>query len=238
MINEDALVGLGLSQAHLDTIFKKLPNGVTYQLQRYANHLFLAGGAIRAILNSEPINDVDLFAQHPLIAEAAAQYFVGGKATEKLHVTDNAFTIKDVSPHVQIVRRDYYDTPQAVLDSFDFVVCKAAIWHDGTTWQSRVDPGFFNDLEQQKLTYCSPEGQDPRDSLLRVLKFSARGYSVDARSLAKIVTQTVKKAEYKERQGVYFPSQELEDILAADFGGTEDRKAQSLKIRVCGSSRK
>lgn len=238
MINEDVLVGLGLSKAHLDAIFKKLPIGVTYQLQRYADHLFLAGGAIRAILNNESVNDIDLFAQHASIAEGAAHFFQGGNATVKLHVTENAFTIKDVNPHVQIVRRDYYDTPQAVLDSFDFVVCKAVIWYDGNLWQSRVDPGFFNDLEQQKLTYCSPVGQDPRDSLLRVLKFSARGYSVDARSLAKIVTQTVRKAEYKDRQGIYFPSNELEDILASDFGGTEDRKAQSLSIRVCGSSRK
>lgn len=231
MINEDVIVGLGLSKAHLDAIFKKLPNGVTYQLQRYADHLFLAGGAIRAILNNEPVNDIDLFAQHASIAEAAAHFFQGGKATEKLHVTDNAFTIKDVSPHVQIVRRDYYDTPQAVLDSFDFIVCKAVIWYDGATWQSLVDPQFFNDLEQQKLTYCSPAGQDPRDSLLRVLKFHSRGYNIDARSLAQIVAQTVQKG------GVNLNLREVEDALAIEFGGTADSAAQLRSIRVCGSSR-
>lgn len=232
MINEAILVtGLGLSEAHIKAILAKLPNGTAYQLQHYPKELFLAGGAIRAILNNEVINDVDLFAASEASASGAANFFKCGNTTEQLFVTANAYTVKDVTPHVQIVRREFYSTAKAVLDSFDFSVCKAALWWDDG-WKSLTDVQFFDDLEQQKLTYCSPAGQDPRDSLLRTLKFHARGYTIDARSLARIVVQTVQKIDNR-----FISSQNLEDSLAADFGGTEDRVKQSRKIRVSGSAR-
>lgn len=210
-----------------------MPTGVAYQLQHYAGELFLAGGAIRAIWNHEPVNDVDLFAATPFAASGAAHFLRCGIATEKMHITANAFTVKDVTPNVQIVRREYYPTPQAVLDSFDFTICKAVIWWDGNAWQSLTDAKFSNDVTQKRLSYCSPARQDPRDSLLRVLKFYARGYSIDARSLAKIVAQTVIQTE----GGVEVRLQDLENGLALNFAGTSYLADQLKTLRVCGSSR-
>lgn len=184
-----------------------------------ASPIWLAGGCIRAVLNSEPINDFDLFAFNGIVAEEFVTYL----GRRNLTKTKNAYTLKQFNPAVQLIHREFFTTSEEVLKSFDFTICKAAIWWKGGEWASLADENFEPDTKEKVLRYCEPGNNRAPDSLVRALKFTEKGYSLLPSSLAKLVIQTSEEGCYTR--------------LCSIFSGSDDPAQWDETIKSCGSSK-
>src|SRR5690606_27397644 len=73
-------------------------------------------------------------------------------------------------------------------------VCQAAIWRAGrqsnAEWMSCCSDGFYIDLAGRRLVYTNPvRDEEAGGSLLRVLKYVKRGYTIQVGSLADVVNR-------------------------------------------------
>lgn len=181
---------------------------------------YLAGGCVRSVLNKEPVRDFDLFTCGPDTVTAIVKAL---DPTAKK--TKSAYTLKKFNPVVQVIHREFFDTPEAVINSFDFTICKAVIWWgDDGDWHSLADEAFEPDVKERVLRYCVPGNNRAADSLVRALKFTSRGYDLIPSSLAKLVW-TLSDGDTTEKD------------LCAQFSGSEDPAQWGEPIKNCGSSR-
>lgn len=166
-----------------------------FKLLKDDPQLLLAGGAIRAVISGEPVNDWDLFGptRHALDAtmqKLAADYY-RANLPSKTHKSANAITV--LAPPrapVQAITRWLYTKPEDLVDSFDYSVARAAIWFEGGKWRSLADPRFYSDLAARRLHYCTPtRDEDPGGSIMRAVKFLKRGYSISPESLGQVIAR-------------------------------------------------
>ena len=99
-----------------------------------------------------------------------------------------------MSQHVYSVQHDDGEGSKVVVGHFDrkaLAFTIAATEHGkpegGGEWQGRIDPDFYADLAARRLVYTNPPDHEPGGSLLRVLKYAARGYHIAPECLAQIV---------------------------------------------------
>jgi len=166
--------------------------------EEWHNSIYVGGGFIRSIIAREPINDIDLFVKTEKDAELLA-YKLAAKKRD-VHKTDNAYTIRGGNLPVQIIKRWLFQEPKAVSDSFDFTVCCAVIFYDGTSWDSYCDKRFYIDLASKRLIYRNPvRNEDAGGSLLRVLKYYQRGYRIPLDSLGAVIARLIKDIDTHEQ---------------------------------------
>jgi hypothetical protein len=161
----------------------------------YGPRLVLGGGFVRSTVSGEKPNDIDLFTQSAEDAKLFAGDLAGaGKRKKPPYETGNALSVKLFPRHlVQYIHRWTYSTPWALLESFDFTIACSAIWFESGKWTSLIDDEFYSDLAAKRLTYRSPiRNEDSAGSLLRLLKFYARGFRVPLDSLGAIIARAVK----------------------------------------------
>jgi len=160
--------------------------------------IFLAGGAIRALVGQEEINDYDLFGYDKVYLEEVARAFAGTRAG-RIFKTDNAITVA-CSPRkpVQFITRWTYSDPVKIAESFDFSIAQAVVWYECSTvtdageWKSCISGNFYADLAAKRLRYLNPvRNEDAGGSMLRVMKFLRRGYSISPASIGKVITRLI-----------------------------------------------
>jgi hypothetical protein len=177
--------------------------------------LVVAGGYLRAVVaGDEEVRDVDVFASSPDQACSAAALYAD-RTSSLVHRSKNAHTVGKV----QFVHRWTFRDPQSLLDNFDFVVCKAALWYDGA-WQSLTDPQFYFDVLSRRLTYAAPEREEgAADAVLRLLKYYRKGYRASRESLAKVLVRFVRLSDADPQ----LEPSHVEKLLAeVDRGSDED----------------
>ncbi len=131
-----------------------------------------------------------MFASSPEYAKAVAATFAdGGKIIE----TDNAYTIrKHNMPAVQIIHRWTFTDPLKCVESFDYTIVQAAIWHNGETWVTACSDEFYEDLASKRLSYTAPERiEEAGGSMLRMLKYYQRGYHIPLYDLSRVIARLV-----------------------------------------------
>ena len=187
-----------LNKQDLDRVISLLPTPVESTLILEGKRVVWAGGFIRDPILRVSAKDIDLFATSPELAKKIMND-LNFLRKEQLIVTKNAYSIKNIEGRfVQAIHRWSYPTPEALLKSFDFTVSCAAIWYDETTcgWESLVDDNFYTDLAAKRLTFRFPERQeDCAGSLIRVLRFVKKGYTISSESLAGVIARIVKEAK-------------------------------------------
>jgi hypothetical protein len=157
--------------------------------KEWHNKIFIGGGFIRAIIAGEKINDVDLFVTNPLDAKLIAYALADSK--QDIYTTNNAITIRGHLP-IQIITRWIFAKPEDVSNSFDFTICCAVIYYDGTAFDSYCDNRFYIDLASKRLRYRNPfRNEDAGGSMLRVLKYYQRGYRIPLDSLGNVIARLV-----------------------------------------------
>lgn len=185
-----------LIQQDLDRALKILPEEVKALLIAKGKAVVVAGGYIRSVILRERIKDIDIFGASAKEAEIEAYaMYLSGKQREYFSSV-NAYTIKNVGGKtVQFIHRWVYDDPEKLIASFDFTIAKAAFWYDkdSGSWESVVDERFYPDCAAKRIVFTNPDRkEEPAGSLLRVLKFSRRGYIIPSDSLAGVVNKLVK----------------------------------------------
>lgn len=156
----------------------------------------IAGGFIRSCIAREPIADIDLFIPSvDRIDGLIEKLRYRNNGSHRIHKTENAITIHGYQFPVQVITRWTYPNPQAVLDSFDYSIARAVLWYGSATktWHGECDPRFYADLAAKRLYYCAPQRtEDAGGSILRMLKFYQRGYTITLGSLAGVIARMLK----------------------------------------------
>lgn len=181
----------------LNFVVRRLPKDITELLRKHT--LFVAGGFIRETVAGNPAQDIDLFGP-----EVETLKLIGKDLADKrqgrAHFSDNAVTVL-CPPRmpVQLITRWCFANAEPLVNSFDFTVCQAAIWFDKTTglFESAIADGFYADLAARRLVYTYPVRQEEAGgSMLRVLKFTRRGYSIQANSLGGVIARVAEKVDW------------------------------------------
>lgn len=181
-----------LTTTDLTLVLSRVPRDVRELLIKHK--LFLAGGFIRATIAGETPSDIDLLGPDKVkLLEMGLALTIERSA--KTHSTDNALTI--ISPPrlpVQFITRWLVDSAEQLIAQFDFTVVQACIWFDkdSKTWQSVCNKDFYPDLAARRLVYTAPKRhEDAGGSMLRVIKYLKRGYTIQATSLARVMARMV-----------------------------------------------
>ena len=175
-------------------VLNRLPQHVFDMIHEHK--LFLAGGFIRAVISGEKPSDIDLFGEDKGYLKEVAEHFCKGYHG-RFFETDNAYTVFGVGVHpVQFIHRWMYpfdsDGVKALLNQFDFTIAKSVMWHSDGGWHSLVDDRFYPDLAAKRLYYTFPDrNEDAGGSMLRVIKFIKKGYSIQVDSLASVMARVI-----------------------------------------------
>ena len=149
---------------------------------------FIAGGALTSAFTGSEIRDVDFyFKSQGAFAAAIEQAYDEGFWC--LAATDRAVTFATRSKVVQLMHFDFFANPDAVFDAFDFTVCMAAYDIDGKCFNFHDE--FMKHASQRFLQFHSGT-RYPFGSLLRVLKYQQRGYTIGKGHLLRIALACTK----------------------------------------------
>lgn len=172
-----------LNQHDLQWIIRRIPEKVKSAMKKHPLSYIIGGGFIRAIIAGEQISDLDIFANTKEAADELVKELVGnGKKFE----TPNAVGVVIGGMPVQVIHRWTFDCSSAMLDHFDFTIAKACVYLTQTgTWMSLCHQDYYADVAAKRLVFTGSD--EPGASLLRVLKFSRRGYNIPIRDLASVL---------------------------------------------------
>lgn len=188
---------ISLTTTDLNFVLTRLPRDLLKLMRK--EKIFLGGGFIRETIAGNKPNDIDLFgADANGLKRISLDFSLSRQA--KLHVTDNAITI--LSPPrmpIQFITKWCFELPEEVCASFDFTVCQVVIWFKDDKWHSMAADSFYIDLAARRLVYTFPKREEAAGgSMLRVRKFLQRGYSIQAQSLAGVITRLAMAVRWNE----------------------------------------
>lgn len=211
-----------LKDKDIQKIVEQLPKALIDLME--VNNVFLAGGAIRAIIAGEKVKDFDLFTSSKEKARQYAESLSEKFDNEGYLETENAFTIKDnlgSIPDIQFIHRWTFINGRELIGSFDYTIAQAAIWFENGDWKSVAAPSFYDDLEAKQLTYTAPDREEePGGSLLRMRKFLRMGYDISSYDMAKVISRLLNGsdlnnlADFKENERASI----INDLLTDAYG--------------------
>lgn len=188
-----------LTANDLRYVVERLPRDIRQLLTEHPGKLFVGGGFIRSTVAGEVPSDIDLFGPDAKVLDSIAAILASRREGVKTHKSKNAITL--LTPNrlpVQFITRWTFNNAEELVASFDFTVCQAAIWRSGNqsndAWASSIGEGFYIDLAGRRLVYTSPAREEEAGgSMLRVLKFVKRGYSIQVSSLGAVMARMAAK---------------------------------------------
>ncbi len=153
-------------KSSLEAISKNLPKF----LNEYSG-IYLAGGALRAVLNNENINDFDFFFQSKELRNQFLKFLEGEKAVITFRCpADKLCCLKINDIKVQLISNEYYTDKESVIKFFDFNVSRFCL--EGTTlltYSSAMADLINKELTLNALTY-------PSSTIKRIAKYISYGY--------------------------------------------------------------
>lgn len=190
---ESQSVWVDLEEDDIKRVVFSLPDEVREVLRKHPEEAVLAGGYIRANIAGEEPRDIDIFMP---AKKSAKDWMVDeGITSNEGELCWEVAAKKDRLP-MQAVWRYPFKAPYEILEQFDYIITKAAIYfHNGS---KDVKPSyvgichrlFYKDLARKALTYESDRGDEYLMSIPRLMKFIVRGYVIDPHSLATVITKT------------------------------------------------
>lgn len=184
-----------LTSNDLRYVVQRLPRDIRDLLSENPGKLFLGGGFVRATVAGEAPSDIDLFGYDKDFLDTAARMLAARREGSKTHKSKNAITLltQDRLP-VQFITRWTFANASDLVASFDFTVCQAAIWRErnapGGAWRSSIGRNFYIDLAARRLVYTNPvRDEEAGGSMLRVIKYVKRGYSIQVSSLGNVIAR-------------------------------------------------
>ena len=228
-----------LNKFDLERALKILPSSVRSVMMVHG--VVVAGGFLRCVVTKEHVKDIDLFSKTKEQALEAVRYLsdLVEDPTRidrygRISTSKNAYSLKGVEGHfVQFIHRWVHPDPETLIKSFDFTIARAALWYDPLKgWDSLVDENFYPDVAARRLNFQHPERQeDPAGSLMRVLKFVKKGYTIPNESLAGVVARVAKHAER-----VNLNNSDPYEALSATYGEEQVKDQEKKWTKIIHSS--
>lgn len=135
---------------------------------------FIAGGAVRSVFCSEPINDFDIFFRSKHDFDSCVALLAESEDSPTFTTTDTAWThIDQDKDQYQLICAAYAE-PEEMVRNFDFSCCMGA-WTLETDFV--LDDNFLKHCSQRRLVFNTNAGF-PICSLWRAQKFIQRGWKL------------------------------------------------------------
>lgn len=156
---------------------------------------WLGGGALRRSLQGqEPDSDFDFFFRNADQLEAfrsGVEQRGGTKVRETRHHVHyrGSFGPSTLPRDIQMIRFAFYESAEAVIDSFDFTICQLAYDGDELT----VGDHTLWDLGRRRLAVHKVTF--PVSSTRRLLKYGAQGFTACNGCLATLLRATASNPE-------------------------------------------
>jgi hypothetical protein len=143
---------------------------------------FIAGGALTSSFTGNDIKDVDIYfkSKEDFIAAVEQAYDEGMWCVA---ATDRAVTFTCYNNIIRLMHFDFFKTAEEIFDAFDFTVCMAA--YDLDTKEFIFHEDFLKHAAQRFLRFHSGT-RYPYGSLMRVVKYQQRGYTIGKSDLLRI----------------------------------------------------
>ncbi len=172
-------VHLSAASKHKSELAKIMTSSDNFQHPR----AFIAGGSLTSAFTGRAINDVDFYFRSKAdFQEAIQDAYDNGLWC--VSATDRAVTFVTGPLVIQLMCFEFFDSPAAIFDAFDFTACMAAF--DIEQQQFAFHEDFLKHAAQRYLRFHSGT-RYPFGSLLRVLKYQSRGYTLSKGDLLRIV---------------------------------------------------
>jgi len=181
-----------LLETDLHFVLTRLPKDIRNLMKKHG--LILGGGFIREVIAGNKANDIDLFGATLVQLLSATLELQQDRSARKFETANAITLISAPRMPVQFIKRWLFPDANAVVASFDFTVCQAAIWFADGHWHSSIADRFYPDLAARRLVYTSPAREEEAGgSMMRVRKFLARGYTIQASSLGAVIARLIGK---------------------------------------------
>lgn len=175
----------GIENRLLDNLLEFLPDGA-----------IIAGGfALSCVLDDKNAKDIDIFFTSkeafdktlalfslPVDKQSDDWAFQGYKVAEAPKGADNRYVLltHETRPAVQLLKMVWYDSPEHVIDSFDFTISQFAFTNKGFYYNGEA----MLDLAKKRLVLHRM--QFPASTLKRLIKYTKKGYYACPGSLVTI----------------------------------------------------
>lgn len=171
----EGAIGLLESQYQLDSnIHKKYP-------------FYVCGGAVRAVINNEPISDFDIFFQEEKYFKdfiERVKKIRGFIEEDRQLPTCYSFSIKrEKEIYKYQAVSTLYGTIETILDSFDFVCCQVGYQNNIFYYY----PLAMLDIVRKRITINKIS--KPISTLRRLIKYSQKGYYACTGALLEVCKQ-------------------------------------------------
>lgn len=148
--------------------------------------VYVAGGTITSLFSNREINDIDVYFpnEKSLInflreMDEDGVWFVSHTKKATLF----KYTFKDNPIEVQAIHFDYFDTPEALFNTFDYTACMGC--YDFGKEEFVLHDDFLKHNSQRILKF-NPNTAYPIVSLLRVQKYEEKGYKISKTEFIRI----------------------------------------------------
>jgi hypothetical protein len=190
----------------VERIARRLPSKLRWMMtdKNRTTPLVVAGGFIRTVIANEKPSDVDVFCANEVAATVMAGKLVCTALEDEARPieyrrteTDNAISLTARGElMIQFITKWTFDDPRKLIESFDFTIARAAIWCDAAAgqWLSVCDPRFYVDMAAKRLRFMAPAGNTAGGTMLRLLKFTRRGYHANAYCVTRIAQTLAQSA--------------------------------------------
>lgn len=151
---------------------------VTLSKEIILDKTFLAGGCIASQLRGEPVKDYDIFLKDQSRESNAVEKYFG--MVQQVKKSANAATYKNTQGLMLQLITSRHGTPENVIAGFDFRHCQNYFNNGQVTFTL----GALEATMFQELQYT---GQPGSNTLLRVVRFLNRGWTIDPTVYLKMV---------------------------------------------------
>jgi hypothetical protein len=155
-------------KSSLEAISKNLP-----KFFKDSPGLYLAGGALRSVLNNEKINDFDFFFSSKGVRDQFLKFLISEKAETTFKCPEDKLICTKLNEQKnQLISTEYYEDQESVIRFFDFNVAMFCL--EGTTlltYSSSMEDLINKELTLNTLTY-------PSATIKRIAKYISYGYFV------------------------------------------------------------
>jgi len=188
---------------------------------------WIAGGFLRSVIGGEDElgGDIDFFfhteeafnktldlIKYPTSVPGADKVFnyyniPAYDSINKLRIVD-CESLASFRPNIQLVRLYWFDSPEHVIDSFDFTVCQF-ITDGKTLW---FGPHSFEDVKTKTLRHHRETG-DAIAVLNRILKYQNKGYRIEPELFELAEKDAIKILSNPDEISQYFYKDQVESDI-------------------------
>lgn len=172
MIEEKAKLLEGINIGEFLTVLKKA----------YAT---IAGGAITSVFTNKDIRDYDIYFYNQRGFDEIKDYLID-KSAGPIYESSNALSFEFCGNKIQLIKPSTLvrGTAQEIISGFDFTMCMGAYSFIADEFVLHDDFLIHN---ARRILVFNTRARRPMASMLRVLKFRDRGYTISPVELLKLI---------------------------------------------------